>query len=180
MNLANRKSLLWGALIAAIAASIWAVTSPADDDASTPSIPSTPSPLALLREDVRDLASAKNAPPEQRNIANAQPSDAAIRSQARQANAVRDDIFAAYSWEPPKPIAAATKEPPRAPPLPFTFAGHLKAEGPPSYILAEGTRMHVVAVGESVGEFQLQQASQSVLVFLHGPSNLTATLSIAQ
>jgi len=179
----NRRSmLLWGSLIASVAASIWAISSPADDGIET-SARSAPSPLALADDSTqpdrartpsaaRSDAAAPTAPDLQA------PSAAAPGT--RQVSEVRDDIFAAYSWEPPKPAVAAVKEPPRAPPVPFTFAGRLEAQGTPSYILAEGARMHVVAVGDKVGEFRLQQAESNALVFTHVPTNLPSTLAIPQ
>lgn len=187
-NAMNRRSLwLWGSLVAAIAASIWAVATPVADSIDIDA-PRTPSPLAMAGAAARDpvVDGRQGAQPNQQSmaraaIANAAPADAAIAAASeRQTGPARDDIFAAYSWQPPKPATVEVKEPPRAPPLPFAFSGRLEAEGPTAYILSEGTRMHIVAVGEQVGDFRLQQASAGALVFLHVPTNLSATLSIAQ
>lgn len=175
MTFARRRLLLWSALVISILVSIWAVAMPAQESDAPPPLPS---PLALVQDERNELRPPGAALPDN-GTADAQPGKAAPRA-TRQSAGTSDDIFAAYSWEPPKTVAAPIKEAPRAPPLPFAFAGHMKTEGPPSYIFSEGTRMHVIAVGETVGEFQLQQASPGALVFLHVPTQLTAMLSITQ
>ena len=167
--LAQRRSLLlYGALAAAVAASLWAVLAPADD---VPEVSPAPLPLALA-----DTAAADTVRPPATDAAVSAPPASA--GSERRSSAPRDDIFTAYSWEPPRPVAPAVREAPQAPPVPFVFSGRLEAGGMSSYILAEGGRMHVVAVGQQVGEFRLQQASDASLEFVHVPSNLPATLSI--
>lgn len=175
----RRSMLLLGSLIAAIAASVWSIATPGSDSIDS-EMRHTPSPLTLAAQGSTREAQQVSQPASQ----SAGPGSAVPESETtvgeRQLRSARDDIFAAYSWEPPKAVVTAIKEPPRAPPVPFVFAGRLQADGAPLYILAEGARMHVLAVGEQAGDFRLQQASSAALVFLHVPSNLSATLSIAQ
>lgn len=174
----NRRSMLLSiALIAAIAASVWSIATP-EGDAMDTATPHRPPPITLAQDSPREPQQVSQ--PASNTAGSNLVAEPGANGRGRQLNPARDDIFAAYSWEPPKPEVTPIKEPPRAPPVPFVFAGRLQADGPPAYILAEGARMHVVAVGEQVGDFKLQQASSGALEFLHVPSNLPATLIIAQ
>jgi hypothetical protein len=89
------------------------------------------------------------------------------------------NLFAEYSYEPPKPKAVAPPpEPPHAPPLPWTYAGRLEIDGRTSYLLDAPGKTLALAVGEADADFQLLEASGQQLTFLHGPTGLRVPLTI--
>jgi hypothetical protein len=90
------------------------------------------------------------------------------------------DLFAAYSWvpPPPPPPPPAPPAPPQAPPLPFTYGGSIEIGADVVFLLLEGPRTRQVAVGDTVGDFQLQSVTARSLVFLHLPTGLPQTLAV--
>lgn len=93
------------------------------------------------------------------------------------------DIFAVRSWEPP-PVVAEPAAPaaPEAPPLPFRFLGRIvEAERGPAYLLADGARVVVVGVGDSIGKnYRVEKYQNGQLLFRYRPMNLRQTLDVGE
>lgn len=93
------------------------------------------------------------------------------------------DIFAVRSWEPPPVVSAeATPAPPKAPPLPFRYLGRIvAADRGPAYLLAHGSSVVVVVVGDLVGkDYRVEKYESGRLVFRYRPMNLRQTLDLRE
>jgi hypothetical protein len=89
------------------------------------------------------------------------------------------NLFGAYSYQAPSPVAATAAAPrPHAPPLPFTYTGRLEIDGQDTYLFMQGDAPITATVGTVIGEFTLVEARGQNLVFLHGPSGERVPLSI--
>jgi len=81
------------------------------------------------------------------------------------------NLFAAYTYEPPKPpVVAPPPEPPHAPPLPLTYAGRLVVGAKTTYLLMRGEETIGMAMGDEIEGFRLVEANSKNLVFLHLPT----------
>jgi hypothetical protein len=81
------------------------------------------------------------------------------------------DLFGAYSYQPPAATPGATPaQKPHAPPLPFTYTGHLEIDGQSTYLFLQADVPVGITVGSAIGDFTLVQAVGQTLVFLHGPT----------
>jgi len=91
------------------------------------------------------------------------------------------DIFAVRSWDPP-PAAAPLVAPaaPQAPPLPFRFLGRIvEADRGSAYLLADGSRVVVVGVGDMIGKnYRIEKYENGRLLFRYRPLNLRQTLDV--
>lgn len=96
------------------------------------------------------------------------------------------DIFAVRSWEPPPVVAAmaATAAPaaPEAPPLPFRFLGRIvDADRGPAYLLDNGSRVVVVAVGDLIGKnYRVEKYENGRLLFRYRPMNVRQALDVGE
>lgn len=96
------------------------------------------------------------------------------------------DIFAVRSWEPP-PVVAAMAAPapppaPEAPPLPFRFLGRIvDADREPAYLLDDGSRVIVVAVGDLIGKnYRVEKYENGRLLFRYRPMNVRQALDVGE
>lgn len=172
--IARRPLLLGAALLAAVAASVWSVATTPEDLTPMPRAPRTAGPddrLASLGASpkVQGPAAPRSARGEDWRL----PDRSAAGRPSRDAFA---DLTA-----PPPPVAsarAADPAPPAAPPVPFTYAGHLEAAGETQYLLAEGLRTHMVPVGGEASGFRLDSAGDTQLVFTHVATGQPQTLVV--
>jgi hypothetical protein len=89
------------------------------------------------------------------------------------------DLFAPYSWvPPPKPVPPPPPPPPPLPKLPYSYAGQLTVGPKASVLLLSATTTAQVAVGERVGDFELQSLSSDVAAFRHLPTGQQVLLPI--
>ena len=96
------------------------------------------------------------------------------------------DAFNIRNWEaPPAPalptvVAAVPLAPPAAPPLPFTYMGHLR-ESPDGHVtvyLLQGEQSHVVRQGDIINQtYRVDAVSAEQVVFTYLPMKLTQILS---
>lgn len=168
--IARRRLLLWGALAATIAASIWAGSIPKEGDEVAPS---------TRRAEALIVADRGGTPSPVRVASKADERVPLALPQRGPATEAAPDLFDAYSWAPPKSAAPEKAMPPPPPPLPFTFSGRIEIEGQPSFLLAEGPRTHIVPVGADVGVFRLESATESELTFIHIPTSGRVPMRIA-
>jgi hypothetical protein len=171
-----RSWVLGAALLGSLAWSFWL---PGQDDATGADVVQA----VPHRENVgrTALAPAPEAPPG----GGATPAalDAAPEGlDARPAAPARArNLFAEYSFEPPRPKALPTApEAPQAPQLPFRYAGRLVIGGVATYLLIRGEDTVSLALGEQANEFQLVAATPQLLTFLHGPTGQRVSLVTAE
>lgn len=82
------------------------------------------------------------------------------------------DLFAAVDFQP-KPIVhrAAPLPVPVAPPLPFRYQGKSIEGSRVSVFLAEGARTHVIRVGSVLGNYRVEEISNSAATLVFLPLN---------
>ena len=145
-----RRSGIWIVLVATLAVSAWSLWSDGDTGVVAP----------VARGD-RPPAAGK-PPLGRRDQAGSRPAAAAPVAR------------------PPAPPPVAAPAPvPHAPGLPFAFAGRLIIGDQTTFLFLQSGASLEARVGSSVGDFQLVEASQDQLVFLHGPTGDRVPLSIA-
>jgi len=165
MNL--RRSGIWIVLVATLAVSAWSLWSDGDTGVVAP----------VARGD-RPPAAGK-PPLGRRDQAGSRPAAAAPVARPP-APEHFGNLFVAYDYKPPAPPPVAAPAPvPHAPGLPFAFAGRLIIGDQTTFLFLQSGASLEARVGSSVGDFQLVEASQDQLVFLHGPTGDRVPLSIA-
>ena len=82
------------------------------------------------------------------------------------------DLFAAVDFQP-KPVVhrAAPLPAPVAPPLPFRYQGKSIEGSRVSVFLAEGARTHVIRVGSVLGNYRVEEISNSAATLVFLPLN---------
>jgi hypothetical protein len=78
----------------------------------------------------------------------------------------------------PPPAASASPPPPPPLTLPYSFAGRLVTSAGPSVLLHDGAVTRVLALGDSLGEFRLEQDTGLQLDFIHVPSGERVVLAL--
>lgn len=170
----HRRRVLWAALAATLAASVWAIMTPVDE-AAVAVDPSMPRQRSSTNAPVR-VASLQN--PDRAALPTEQGSGAEFAVLPRQLRTdAAADPFGPRSWAPTAPAEA-----PRvvAPPLPFVLAGRMEIDGQVSYLLMEGPRTHIAPVGSHLGAFTLAEAGDEQLVFVHEPTGIKVPLRFAR
>ncbi len=162
----RRHRALGFAVLATLAASLWAL----EDDTETPAAHSA-APTVKLTTAARGVAATElgSAPltplalPERYGLAVARR-DLFAAAPATLASALVAVVAPAASALPPPP------PPPPAITLPFSYAGRLVTAAGPSVLLNEGAVTRVLVLGSSLGDFRFEQDSGSQLDFVHVPS----------
>ncbi|HYB50188.1 MAG TPA: hypothetical protein VED47_03660 [Burkholderiaceae bacterium] len=173
-----RPLLLGGALVVSFAWSAWALFSP-QEEVVQPAARNVPAPSGSARvgsgaveHDASRAVSASTGPDDTM----AQRFELPPRPQAP---SQLHNLFAAYSYEAPRPIARlAAPEPPHAPPLPFVYAGRLIVGGQSIYLLSQAGAPITATLGTEIGEFKLVQTASDRLVFLHGPTGQEVPMTL--
>lgn len=91
------------------------------------------------------------------------------------------DIFAVRTWEPPPPPPDLSPPPPPSPPpLPFRFIGRVDEPGKKmAFMLAEGQRIFVVSVGDSIGTaYRVESFENGQLFLRYRPMNVRQALDV--
>jgi hypothetical protein len=91
------------------------------------------------------------------------------------------DIFAVRTWEPPPPPPDLSPPPPPSPPpLPFRFIGRVDEPGKKmAFMLAEGQRIFVVSVGDSIGSaYRVESFENGQLFLRYRPMNVRQALDV--
>lgn len=91
------------------------------------------------------------------------------------------DIFAVRTWEPPPPPPdLSPPPPPPPPPLPFRFIGRVDEPGKKmAFMLAEGQRIFVVSVGDSIGTaYRVESFENGQLFLRYRPMNVRQALDV--
>lgn len=134
---------------------------------------------------VSDALSAPPAPPASRAPAATVSADAASGISGSAAIAVVAsgpiDIFAVRTWEPPPPPPdLSPPPPPLPPPLPFRFIGRVDEPGKKmAFMLAEGERIFVVSVGDSIGSaYRVESFENGQLFLRYRPMNVRQALDV--
>jgi hypothetical protein len=170
MSSLARRIGLGLALLATVAASIWAGRS-AQDGVEAAATEERPTRIAAARTSAANGAAESGAP----------VSDEAWQLPERAAPPVRPrNPFAVVPPPPPLPRTVAAEAAPQAPPLPFSAIGRLTVEGKPSALLMAGTQTYVIAVGDPIGEFRLEAIEGDRYVFVHVPTGLNQTLVVSK
>ena len=160
----RRHRALGFAVLATLAASLWAL----EDDTEMPAAHSA-APKEKLTTAARGVAATE--------LASAPLTPLALPERYGLAVA-RRDLFAAAPATPASalvalvaPAASAPPPPPPPPPaMPFSYAGRLVTAAGPSVLLNEGAVTRVLVLGSSLGDFRFEQDSGSQLDFVHVPS----------
>jgi len=169
-KLSRRNLVLGGLLLATVAVSAWTLLSGTDDAVVEPISRSA-------KDNVAGLASPRTAPGAPAVVALSGELSLGQRPAAPK-NA--GNLFSAYSYQAPAPVQVTqAPQKPHAPPLPFTYTGHLEIDGVATYLLMQADVPISVPVGANVGDFTLVEASGNGLVFLHGPSGERVVLPTA-
>lgn len=122
----------------------------------------------------------------------AQTAQAQIELPRRSAATGKRDVFAPHSWAPPPAPPAKPKPPPEPhgppapppapapPPLALVYLGQLDVAGEPTvYYLAQGDRVHAVAVGDTIdGVYRLVEREPGGLALLYLPLNARQLLTL--
>ncbi|HYA66632.1 MAG TPA: hypothetical protein VEE84_08080, partial [Burkholderiaceae bacterium] len=146
----KRRALLLGAALAgSVAWSGWVLLAPQDEVVQATIRSTNAKPQAAPTARTRAGDNPRTGP------AGATPGRFEL-TQRPQAPFHSRNLFAAYTYEPARqPQRAEAPEPPRAPPLPFTYAGRLIVDGRPTYLLLQAGAPIGVTVGADVGDFKL-------------------------
>ena len=90
------------------------------------------------------------------------------------------EMFPARSWEPPSPPPSARKpEPPRAPPLPFTFLGRIVEDGTTAVFLARQGDTYVVRAGDTIDNaYRIDEINGAAVELTYLPLQQRQTLQI--
>lgn len=107
----------------------------------------------------------------------AAPGVAAVASQQRMSPVGRD-LFAVRSWQPP-PAAAPPAEPvaaPRAPPLPFRYAGRMEEDGQVVAFVSEGSTTKVLRQGDTFSNYRVEEITAQGMRLVYLPLNETQRL----
>ena len=164
-GLSRRHRVLGFAVLATLAASLWALEDDTEAPAAHRVAPTVKFATAARGVAPTELTSAPPPPlalPERYGLAVARR-DLFVAAPNAQASAVVIAVALPASAPPPPP-------PPPAITLPFSFAGRLVTAAGPSVLLNEGAATRVLAVGSSFGEFRFEQDSGNQLDFVHVPS----------
>ncbi len=172
----TRRQLLAVALAATLFLTAWVQwqSQRAQSGGAELSAARAPQPAPPIRLADRSAQAAVYAPEDAAGAAPlVLPDRSALSAPAGRASGA---LFAA----PPAPAAPPPPPPPppTAPPLPLTFGGRLVVGGEAAYLLNEGTRTLVLAVGATHGEFVLESADDMALTFRHQPTGLPVALPI--
>lgn len=104
------------------------------------------------------------------------------RLQRAEAPAPQADPFAPRSFAPP-PVrqAAAPREAPSAPALPFTYAGRLTQEGRTEVFVLRGEELISIAPGQSIdAEYRVDAISETRIAFTYLPLKTRQSIEIAE
>lgn len=164
----RRKALLGLALAATVLVSIWAAYVP-EVELAPQAGPQTP--IRVAHREAQPVALGATAGPVETAAADR------LQMRPRQAPVAGGvDLFDSKDWDPPPTAAAAAAPPP--PSLPFAYSGRLEIDGRQSVLLAEGARMHIVALHDEVSGFTLDGIDEGELVFAHRASGQRVTLPL--
>ena len=166
----SRPLLLGGALVASFVWSAWALFSPQEEvvQPTARNVPAASGSAGGGSRVVEHDASRAVSASARRDDTMPQRFELPPRPQAP---SQLHNLFAAYTYEAPRPVARlAAPEPPHAPPLPFAYAGRLIVNGQSIYLLSQAGAPITATLGTQIGEFKLVQAASDRLVFLHGPT----------
>ncbi|KAA3652817.1 MAG: hypothetical protein DWQ11_09825 [Proteobacteria bacterium] len=153
MSLNKRQLGLWGALVATLAATWWASTVDTDEAGpATAELRSAPArasrPAAVANVDLAALAVARPAfAPTAPAVFGLPPPPPSARQNARVA--------------PPRP---------RAPAVPYTYAGSLiDTDGARTLFLLEGERLVMARVGEVIGRYRIDAVDERAVTLTYLP-----------
>jgi len=160
-KLSRRNLVLGGVLLATLAISAWTLLSGSDE--------------ALVEPVARSVKGAAAGPSiarlAQSAAATGAPTGELALGQRPAAPTDASNLFSAYSYQAQAPATVAqAPQKPHAPPLPFTYTGHLEIDGLATYLLMQGDAPLSVVVGAKVGDFTLVEARDGALLFLHEPT----------
>lgn len=89
------------------------------------------------------------------------------------------NLFSAYTYKAPEaaPVAQVIAKP-HAPPLPFTYTGHLEIDGTSTFLMMQGDAPLSLTLGSVIGNFKLVEAAKDHLVFHHEPTGESVVMTI--
>ena len=90
--------------------------------------------------------------------------------------ALAGDLFATRSWQPPPPPPPPPNKP-KAPPLPFKYAGKLVEDKTVRVFLTEGDTTTLVAQGDKLGNYDIERITTASVVLLFRPLKEQQTLN---
>jgi hypothetical protein len=90
--------------------------------------------------------------------------------------AATGDLFASRSWQPPPPPPPPPGMP-KAPPLPFKYAGKLIEDKAVRVFLTQGDTTTLVAQGDKLGHYDIERVTTASVVLLFRPLQERQTLN---
>ncbi len=100
-----------------------------------------------------------------------------------QSDAAQSDPFSPRSFAAPVKQArsAAPPEPPRAPALPFTYAGKLTQDGRTEVFVLRGEELIAIAAGQNIdGEYRVDAITDASIRFTYLPLKLKQSLELGE
>lgn len=93
---------------------------------------------------------------------------------------VAANLFPVQTWVPsPPPVLPRKPEPPKAPPLPFTYLGQLQEGGRIVLFLGRGQNTLIVRGGDTVeGAYRVEQITPARATFVYLPLDESQHLSL--
>lgn len=181
VRLSPRHSVLLLALVASVAASLWAEHSAPDGGSAAVEAVERGQERAPERGTV--VSAARGTMPASANAADDNAPLALTRLYNRQWVGTDVDAFRAKSWYvPPPPPPPEPPPKPTAPPLPFQFMGKTEeVDGGKSVVyLTHNNEFHAVTVGEKfAGNYRLERVERAALVIRYLPLSIDQQLPIA-
>lgn len=171
----RRTALLGAALIATLALSAWALYADGPDGLVAPVLRSPP----VAQASAAGAGTAVEPGHGGTGIAGVSAATPAATMAPRAAPPEHArNLFGAFTYQPPRRTESAVVAPPRAPALPFAFAGRLIVDGASTFLLLQGETPVPMTLGAEIGDFKLVAIEPSRLVFLHGPTGERVPLAI--
>jgi len=124
-----------------------------------------------------ELAEARPAP-----AAQSSPAIDLAKLERSEAPAPQANPFAPRSFAPPPARqAAAPRQAPSAPPLPFTYAGRLTQEGRTEVFVLRGEELISIAPGQSIdGQYRVDAISDTRIAFTYLPLKTRQSIELSE
>lgn len=134
----------------------------------------TPSPGAAKRDGGKEtVAGAQDSAQDTRAGRYALPERAPLGE-------TRAEIFGPHTWQPPAPKVTAAPAAPRAPAMPYRFAGKLLQEGKLQVFLAKGDEVVSVREGDTLdGTYRVQAIDETQITLVYLPLGLKETIPVS-
>jgi len=164
----SRNTSLFGMLAITLAATWYAAGLEDPDDLLAASEEPATTALEPGTAVLRGTVNADTATP---------TASAMVATQQQRMSPRGKDLFAVRSWQPPPevppplPVVA-----PRAPPLPFRYAGRLEEDGQVVVFVSEGTSTKLLRQGDTYSNYRVEEITAQGMRLVYLPLNETQRL----